>query len=89
MRNATIAAELQAEMNATACEETFYPKRNKYEYKYCCNLYAEEEDHSFDGIKLLQKKHIRMWFCSRHADSAVDLRQRRRRPGKRDEASGG
>ena len=44
IRNATIANNLQAELNKSACEETYYPVRNKYEYKYCCNLYEEEDD---------------------------------------------
>ena len=29
LRNATIAAVLQAEVNRSICEETFYPARNK------------------------------------------------------------
>ena len=29
LRNATIAAVLQAEVNGSICEETFYPARNK------------------------------------------------------------
>ena len=29
LRNATIAAELQAKVNMSICEETFYPARNR------------------------------------------------------------